>query len=75
MFGGKRASACFSTECVTHFHKHLVLSESNSNLRTPRTILEQKQSGLVKCISQMLLFTEVLVFIMCLLKLNYYSFV
>ncbi|KAM3655544.1 inositol hexakisphosphate and diphosphoinositol-pentakisphosphate kinase 2 isoform 3-T6 [Ammospiza maritima maritima] len=25
---------------------HLVLSESNSNLRTPRTILEQKQSGL-----------------------------
>lgn len=27
-----------------------VLSESNSNLRTPRTILEQKQSGLGMCI-------------------------
>lgn len=27
-----------------------VLSESNSNLRTPRTILEQKQSGLGMCL-------------------------
>ncbi|XP_026654334.1 inositol hexakisphosphate and diphosphoinositol-pentakisphosphate kinase 2 isoform X17 [Zonotrichia albicollis] len=40
-------SSIFGSWQQAQFRKvHLVLSESNSNLRTPRTILEQKQSGL-----------------------------
>ncbi|XP_071304732.1 inositol hexakisphosphate and diphosphoinositol-pentakisphosphate kinase 2 isoform X15 [Agelaius tricolor] len=40
-------SSIFGSWQQAQFRKvHLVLSESNTNLRTPRTILEQKQSGL-----------------------------
>ncbi|XP_068033222.1 inositol hexakisphosphate and diphosphoinositol-pentakisphosphate kinase 2 isoform X14 [Anomalospiza imberbis] len=40
-------SSIFGSWQQAQFRKvHLVLSESNSNLRTPRAILEQKQSGL-----------------------------